>query len=393
MQRIQHAQTIMDKFEVETVLSSDPQSQKLHDPKRYLWTDAFAVCNYLGLYRQSSKPSFLKQAVRLVEQVHHTLGKQCKDSENDGWLSGHNEEQVHLPQTQGGLKIGKPLNEHQINTVHNQSLEWQQDGQYFHYLTKWMHALNCVSRDTGDSKYNRWAMELAKAAFNAFVYQTKPSLAKSIHWKMSVDLSRPLVPTMGQQDPLEGLITYLQLQTSAKLFADIPTALDLDPEITEMASFCLGRSWITHDALGIGCLLSDSYKLMQLIVIYQLDETDRLEELLQDIEYSLHILIGHKPFILLAQHRLAFRELGLAIGLQTISKMQNLIRQQPDCFKHPHILLGLLDKLSAYSPLHEIIEQFWLKPKHQCLDVWQINADINNVMLATSLHPQGYLQL
>lgn len=393
MQRIQLAQTIMDKFAVETGLSCGSHSHKLHDPRRYLWTDAFAVCNYLGLYRQSSKPLFLQQAVRLVEQVHHTLGKQRKDSNKEGWLSGLNDEQAELHPTQGGLRIGKRLNERQIDAVQDPSLEWQQDGQYFHYLTKWMHALNCVSRDTGDSKYNRWALELAKTAFATFVYQSEPSLAKNMYWKMSIDLSHPVVTAMGQQDPLDGLLTYQQLQASAKRFADTPTALSLEPEIAEMSSICLERSWTTHDALGIGGLLTDSYKLIQLITIYQLDETDRLEELLQDIKYSLHTLIERKPFNVLAEHRLAFRELGLAIGLQTISKMQNLIKQQPDCFRHPNLLSGLLDKLSGYCPLHEIIEQFWLKPKHQHLDVWQDHADINNVMLATSLHPDGYLQL
>lgn len=362
MQRIQKSQTIMDQFAMKPGLSYDSHSQKSHAPIHYLWTDAFAVCNYLGLYHQSAKPLFLEQAVRMVEQVHYRLAKPRKDNNKTGWVNGFNE---------------------------GQFLEWQED----HCLTKWMHALNCVSRDTGDSKYNRWALELAKTAFNAFVYQSASDLGKNMRWKISVDLSRPLVTLMGQQDPLDTLLTYQQLQTSAQRFSDIPTALDLESEITEMSSICLGRSWTTHDALGIGGLLTNSYKLMQLIALNHLDETDRLEELLQDIEYSLHTFIRHKPFNLLAEHRLAFRELGLAIGLQTISKMQDLLKQQPDCFKHPYLLSGLLDKLSAYGPIHEIIEQFWLKPKHQCLDVWQNNADINNVMLATSLHPEGYLHL
>jgi hypothetical protein len=393
MQRIQLAQSIMNKFSVETGLSCDQHSQKSTVPRRYLWTDAFAVCNYLGLYRKSAKPFFIEQAVSLVEQVHHSLGKHRKDSKNEGWLSNLNDEQAQLHPTQGGLRIGKLLNERQIDDAHDQSLEWQQDGQYFHYLTKWMHALNCVSRDTGDSKYNLWAMELAKTSFDAFVYQSAPGMTKYMYWKMSVDLSRPLVTSMGQHDPLDGLLTFMQIQASAKRFENTSSTLDLRVEITEMSSICLGRSWATHDALGIGGLLTDAYKLIQLIAIYQLDEIDRLEQLLQDIEHSLHKLIRHKPFNLLAVHRLAFRELGLAIGLQAITKMQNLIKQQPDRFKHPNILSGLLEKLSAYCPLHEIIEEFWLKPKNQDLDVWKDHADINNVMLATSLYPDGYLQL
>lgn len=44
-------------------------------PRRYLWTDAFAVCNFLELYRQSSDEQDKQLALRLVEQVHHILGR------------------------------------------------------------------------------------------------------------------------------------------------------------------------------------------------------------------------------------------------------------------------------------------------------------------------------
>ena len=46
-------------------------------PKRYLWTDAFAVCNFLGLGE-------IGLALRLVDQVHHTLGRHRPD---DRYLS------------------------------------------------------------------------------------------------------------------------------------------------------------------------------------------------------------------------------------------------------------------------------------------------------------------
>jgi len=198
---------------------------------------------------------------------------------------------------------------------------------------------------------------------------------------------------MVQDDPLDGLLTFQQLQARAQRFADTPTELKLSREITALSSLCLGRSWMTHDPLRIGGLLTDAYKLVQLIAIYPLDDTDRLEELLQDIEYALCAFMRHKPFSCLAEHRIAFRELGLAIGLQAISKMLKLIKQQSKCFRHPNLLIGLLEKLYVYYPVHDIIEKFWLNPKHQSFDAWQEHSDINSVMLATSLHPDGYLQL
>lgn len=35
---------------------------------------------------------------------------------------------------------------------------------------------------------------------------------KRMYWKMSVDLSRPQVPSMGHHDPLDGYISYKAIQ-------------------------------------------------------------------------------------------------------------------------------------------------------------------------------------
>ena len=72
----------------------------------------------------------------------------------------------------GGLRIGKRLPERRRDEPINERLEWDQDGQYYHYLTKWMHALNRVSQATGDPIYNRWAIELAKTAHARFTYDS-----------------------------------------------------------------------------------------------------------------------------------------------------------------------------------------------------------------------------
>jgi len=62
--------SIMVDFAKTTGLSDSPVK-----PRRYLWTDAFAVCNFLELYRQSQHSDYLDLAIKLVEQVHTTLGK------------------------------------------------------------------------------------------------------------------------------------------------------------------------------------------------------------------------------------------------------------------------------------------------------------------------------
>ena len=67
-------------------------------------------------------------------------------------------------------RIGKPLPERGPDEPLDERLEWDRDGQYFHYLTKWMHALDQVARATGEPTLQPWARELADAAHRAFVY-------------------------------------------------------------------------------------------------------------------------------------------------------------------------------------------------------------------------------
>jgi len=386
MHQVMSAQSIMTDFAVATGLSGTSCK-----PRRYLWTDAFAVCNYLELYRQTGERSFLQLALNLVDQVHQILGQHRQDSEHSGWLSGLDGEQARQHPTLGGLRIGKHLNERLPGEAASEPLEWDQDGQYFHYLTKWMHALNCVSRGTGKGIYNQYALELARVAHAAFTYIPSTGGAKRMYWKMSIDLFRPLVESMGQHDPLDGFITYQQLEATTKRFPDTPSGLRLETEIEEMLAMCNRQTWATEDALGIGGLLTDAYRLVQLIEIHQLQETVSLEALLHDIEHSLRVFITHNQLNLPAEYRLAFRELGLSIGLHAISKMQERIERSPAHFGNSSRLITLLTELSRFHRIHELIEGFWLEPRHQSAKTWKEHTDINSVMLATSLAPDGYL--
>jgi len=48
-------------------------------PRRYLWTDAFAVCNFLGLYEETRAKEFNDLALKLIDQVHSVLGRHRHD--------------------------------------------------------------------------------------------------------------------------------------------------------------------------------------------------------------------------------------------------------------------------------------------------------------------------
>ena len=64
-----------------------------------------------------------------------------------------------------------------------------------------------------------------------------------MYWKMSIDLSRPLVPSMGHHDPLDGFITYSELQATFVNDWRRSPELDLTEEINDIAGMCRGKSW------------------------------------------------------------------------------------------------------------------------------------------------------
>jgi hypothetical protein len=137
------------------------------NPQRYLWTDAFAVCNFLELLERTGDQEYRRAAAALIEQVHWFLSRFRRDDIRKGWISGLDEETGRCHPTLGGLRIGKPLKERGTDEIIDERLEWDRDGQYFHYLTKWMHALCRAAFLTRSHKCARWAGELAQAAFKA----------------------------------------------------------------------------------------------------------------------------------------------------------------------------------------------------------------------------------
>lgn len=362
-------------------------------PRRYLWTDAFAVCNFLELYHQTGDETYKQLALNLVDQVHNILGRHRDDDPRTGWISGLDEDEGKKHPAKGGLRIGKKMKERRPSDPFNEGLEWDQDGQYYHYLTKWMHALNCASRVTGDLTYNRWAMELAKTAHVRFTYVPSFGCQKRMYWKMSIDLSYPLVLSMGAHDPLDGFITYNQLQATAAKDPERATRPDLNVEIADIAGICEGKCWGTDDPLGIGGLLSDAFRVAQLIVNKNFEKTDLLEILLEDSLLGQEAYARTNPLKLPADYRLAFRELGLSIGLRAVKKLQGLIEENPVIFNQQHIQHSRIEALMRYLPLAETIETFWLEPRNRKTNMWTEHRDINMVMLATSLAPDGFLSV
>jgi hypothetical protein len=362
-------------------------------PTRYLWTDAFAVCNFLELEQRTGDAIYRELALRLVDQVHHVLGRHRPDDPKEGWISGLDEEEGERHPTKGGLRIGKTLDERRPDEPLDEQLEWDRDGQHFHYLTKWMHALARVGSVTGDPRYVRWAMELAETAIERFSVGPPSGGPQRMVWKMSIDLSRPLVDSQGQHDPLDGLVTCLQLRHAASVVGE-PAAADLDRQIAALATICADLPLTTADPLGIGGLLTAAHTLAQLARAGLSDYGDLLVSLLNEARPGLAYQTKDRNVLSMpADYRLAFRELGLSIGLRAVKRTQALVESNPRAFYALPSLGPHIERLRPYLPLIDAIERFWPEPENRGSRSWKEHEDINAFMLATSLAPDGYLAL
>lgn len=364
----------------------DPPS---HRPKRYLWTDAFAVCNYLGLFQQTGDTAFRELAMRLIDQVHHTLGRYREDDPREGWISRLPLKEGELHPAAGGLRIGKSLPERGAGEPWDEQREWDRDGQYFHYLTQWMHALCQAARVTNNPVYHAWAVELARTAHARFT--CRAGGRTRMYWKMSTDLSRPLVPSMGQHDPFDGLVTYTELHMAAGRSAGQKQVLK--KEMADMEGMVREMPLATEDPLGIGGLLSGITRIVQLIIrgvpVYQ----DLPEPVTAAALEGLESFTRTRCLELPARYRLAFRELGLAIGLAGIEHLPSWIRENPDKFAGNDTFIKQVLALQHYVFLKEAIEKFWLAEENRASATWTGHKEINTVMLATSLVPEGFLEI
>lgn len=382
---------IMDAFAERTGLTSD------RAPRRYLWTDAFAVCNYLGLRGETGDERFLDLARSLVRQVHRVLGRHREDDPRDGWISGLTEDEGRKHPTAGGLRIGKPRPERREDERYDPRAEWDRDGQYYHYLTKWMFALNRMWRTTEEPDYHRQAVELARAAQEGFMISTP--VGRRLCWKASIDLSRPLVPSGGQHDPLDGLVTLSGLvATRPSGFEGDDARLGpraghsdsggLEAAVAELTALCEGGSWVTDDPLGAGGLLVDTLRCAQLATRRHPTGSALLGRVMRDALRSLERLSGFNVLRQPAGARLAFRELGLALGLRALGELDGLRRP-------PGVMIdeAVVGSLRRFEPVGTRIVDFWSEEGSRAVDTWIDHRDISEVMWATCLVPAGFLEL
>jgi len=318
---------------------------------RYLWTDAFGVCNYITLFCETKDPKYLDQADSLINQVHEILGK-GRHGDNKR-LEPATDEQPLL----GGLRIGKIDDEGSDG-----------DGQYFHYLTKWMFCLNRMSIARNDEKYNQWAIDLAKSIHPAFVYKPSNSNRSRMFWKMSIDLKKPLVRSEGNLDPFDGYLTYRILQDTDLHFNQGSSASSaddssanrgiLDKEIADMKSMVDVKYpyYSSNDPLDLGEAMW--------IAHWYYDEPWS-HHISKESLHSINELWDQGYFKSHSYYRLAFREFGTTIGVQ----VNPLVERQKK------------EWIDRRVPM---LHSFWEK------ELFKRDSNITPVMYCTSLIPGAF---
>ncbi|MFP4289293.1 MAG: hypothetical protein ACLFQS_08535 [Bacteroidales bacterium] len=364
--KIQQAKKIMDDFLVRTGIKTSTGNVN----NRYLWTDAFAVQSCFALKHLLSDDEYHQHAITLIDRVHHILGKFHEDDPRSGWISGLPEEEGEKYPTLGGLRIGKKLPERKEGEPFDENLEWERDGQYFHYLTRWFNALMTAHRETNNKKYAIWAAELIQAG-EKFISNEGDTLR--MYWKMNTELTGPIVRSMGAHDPLEGLLCLLKAKK------ELPShATALEPLEKKFIKLCRGMTWYTSDPLGIGSLLLNTARAAALhLADAGLTPTTEAKYLLSDSIKGLQMIHNEDYYANnSAGGRLPFRECGLSLGLNVLYGQRHAYQEK----------VGLnFQKLEDYLPISETVEDFWLKPSNQKASTWIDHLNINAVTLASSI--------
>lgn len=210
MERARHALNLMNEV-YGAYTGATPWPKKLPAGEsgqgRYLWVDAFGVLNYVGLASlnfEGRRDEYLSAANELVDVVHDTLGKprSTKYPMRQDALS---------PTKYAGLRIGK------LHALSGQTdFGMKYDGQYFHYVDKWLFSLLRLGQECGNYSRIHQAACWAKVLFPHFFDRAHGG----IRWKLNVD-STPIrtgESATPNDDTLNALIIFMLIENATNMF-------------------------------------------------------------------------------------------------------------------------------------------------------------------------------
>jgi hypothetical protein len=284
---------------------------------RYLWTDAFGVINFLTLARETSSPVYLALAKRLAQTVHDVLGRT-----RDG--SARLPRATNAEPLKGGLRIGK------VDAAGPDG-----DGQYHHYLTLWMFALNRLAIASREREYNDLAVQLARAIHPHFMVRDQGGRPQRMVWKVSMDLNEVLVHSEGALDAVTGYVIFRLLQKTAAAAAAVAASA------TEAGKDGSGQEVLSEEVEDYRYLMQHGGRLrprggrdpldlgMGLWTCHLARDEPWAQAMVDAGLESARVVMDEKRGVVARDpsRRLAFRELGACLGLQCVDSGDELKRR------------------------------------------------------------------
>lgn len=145
------------------------------------------------------------------------------------------------------------------------------------------------------------------------------------------------------------------------------------------------------DPLGIGGLLFDAHRIAGLTIRGIPFYPGVLGSVASAALRGPALFARSQCLDLPAEYRLAFRELGLSAGLAAVSDLRAMVSENIPLSGEVGDLLATVDAPRKFFPLRSRIESFWMTDWNRASAPWSGHRDINTVMLATSISPQGFL--
>lgn len=235
---------------------------------RYLWTDAYGVILLVSLFDEFRKEAYLNQAESVVADVEKVLGRSR------------------------GIRIGEAPD---------------RDGQYFHYLTMWLHALEVLGRYLPE--YRRKGIDLVRQIHEPFLIR-----GQGVIWKMMEDLSAPYPGFgLGALDAFGGYVAYNLLDRET-LVSEIA---DMREIIEESAAHLV----ITQDlALGMMLWMCHFYPEEQWAMQQRQQSLSMLDRMwIANEYYCREPGLSHTKF--------AFTNYGVSIGLQAVAERLDRVQR------------------------------------------------------------------
>jgi hypothetical protein len=193
---------------------------------------------------------------------------------------------------------------------------------------------------------------MAKAVLFRFITNVSAKRPK-MFWKLSMDLSQPIVDSEGNLDPIDGYVTYTRLQETS----DDHHVLDEELAALKKIVDDKVENYSSSDVLDLGMMLWTVHWLVPqptwpVSALWPAKLQHRV------FEHLFVAIKNFRLFYLSKEKRLACREFGAALGLRTAVPLINKMLEY-----HASINPGDLKTIESFNALKAMPDQI--------LDKWE----------------------